>query len=106
MKALRKFVCLLFCLPILSSCGFYETQLPNDTELTSKAESNAKIISAPDDRYTVVFEENETFRIEAERKASERIDSAILTAVKLVFCHENVRCITKGYFTGSPYGGI
>lgn len=55
------------------------------SENTMESTADAAIIVSPTpEPFTVTFEENETFLTEAERKASERIDSSIRKAVELL----------------------
>ncbi len=76
---------LLFGIFTLSSCAMpetLETGIPEDTvESTPDTDSS---VTPPPERFTVKFEENETFPTETARRASERIDSAIIKAVDLL----------------------
>ncbi len=80
---------LLLCALLFSSCELPDiqlTDLPLSTaETTAEATDTTEPVSAPPtERYTVVFDESETFSNETARKAAERIDPAIRTAVKLL----------------------
>lgn len=86
-KTLRTFLCWLTVLnlTLLSSCALIEIRLPETTVPASTTETETEHVIPPQtDRYTVVFDENESFPTEAARKASARIDTAILEAVKLL----------------------
>ena len=76
---------LLVCLPVLASCEI--PQIPQvdipvpDTNSATEAETTAPPFA---ERFTVKFEDNETFFTEAEHRAAERIDPAIRKAVELM----------------------
>ena len=76
---------LLCCLPVFTSCEIPETpqiDIPIfDAESVTDAENP---LPPPAERFTVQFDENETFPTETERSASERIDPAIRKAVELL----------------------
>lgn len=78
-------VWLLLCLPLFTCCtfsGMPAAGLPVPAPETVTEKESAALL--PPERFTVTFEENETFRTETEHRASERIDPAIRTAVKLL----------------------
>ena len=87
MKITRKLFALLLLFGIFAfaSCKIPEIpqiDTPGDTlESATDADSS---LPPPAERFTVEFEENEAFPTETERKASERIDSAIRKAVELL----------------------
>ena len=87
MKITHKFFIplLLLCLSIFPSCELLELQqiLPREDEVESQTDEDTAAIT-PSDRYTVVFEFNETFKTETARLAAERIDPAIRKAVMLL----------------------
>lgn len=86
MKNFFKLLSLLLCVLLLSSCGLIvitDVTPPTDPTLETAGDTDPFETAAPE-RYTVYFEENESFPTEAARKASERIDPAIETAVKLL----------------------
>ena len=76
---------LLFCIPLFTSCEISEIQRINmpvsEAESATDAETTA---SPPAERFTVMFEENEAFSTETERRAAERIDPAIRKAAALM----------------------
>ncbi len=76
---------LLFCIFIFASCAvpaIPQNDTPVDTVESTPAAATP--VPLPPERFTVEFEENETFLTETERKASERIDPAIRKAVELL----------------------
>lgn len=87
MKA-RKYCFHLLCVLgmfVLSSCGFDGITAPAPTDTTvSLMESTSVTEELYAPRFTVRFDENETFATEADQRAAERIDHAILRAVELL----------------------
>jgi len=87
MKATRKLFALLLLFGIFTfaSCELPEippNEIPGDT-VEPTADAGITVSPTPKP-FTVMFEENETFLTEAERKASERIDPSIRKAVDLL----------------------
>jgi len=87
----RRIVCLLLilCTATASSCGVDDllALLPAETAGTQRDElphDTTSVESEPADRFSVSFDDDETFATDAARRASERIDSAIRSAVKLL----------------------
>ncbi len=84
----RKIICLfLLCLSCLphTACTITDpgnTPPPDTVSTTAKETVSAD--TAPEKCYVVEFDENESFSGEAERRASERIDEAIRSAVRLL----------------------
>ena len=76
---------LLFGVFAFASCAIPEippNDIPGDT-VEPMADAEIPVSPTPEP-FTVTFEESETFLTEAERKASEQIDSAIRKAVELL----------------------
>ena len=87
MKILRKLFALLLLFGIFTFASCQIPEIPQSDIPEDPVESTAVAditVSPTPEPFTVTFEENETFLTEAERKASERIDSYIRKAVALL----------------------
>ena len=70
---------------LLSACGFGGIIAPAPTDTTVPMQESTTVTEEPyAPRFTVRFEENETFATEADQQAAQRIDPAILRAVEIL----------------------
>ena len=79
------FLPIMLCCTMLSSCGVCELWNTFSSDTSSiNLDETVSSDTASNDMYTVFFDEHEYFDAEAQRKASERIDYAIMLAVKIL----------------------
>ena len=87
MKAKKLYFCPICVLLVLSICScrfepMISPVVPDTTAVSEESTADTTDVSLP--RFTVQFDENETFTTEAEQKAAARIDPAIRKAVALL----------------------